>query len=110
MDGVGARFSASRRRVEQDEHDGAAMTLHIVSADERLAEANSKTTVAIFGPAGAGKTSLLRTLLASTALCVDLDAGLKSVQDWQGDKGFNRAKEQKRQLASQTLVGSRRRL
>ena len=85
MDGVGARFSASRRRVEQDEHHGAAMTLHIVTADERLAAANSKTTVAIFGPPGVGKTSLLGTLLASTTLCVDLEAGMKAVQDWPGD-------------------------
>src|SRR5918996_431090 len=61
------------------------MTLHIVTAEERLAEANSKTTLAIFGPPGAGKTSLLWTLLASTALCVDLEAGMKSVEDWSGD-------------------------
>ena len=61
------------------------MALHIVTADERLAEANSKTTLAIFGPPGVGKTSLLRTLPASTTLCVDLEAGMKSVQDWQGD-------------------------
>ncbi len=32
------------------------MALRIVSADERLAVANAKTTVAIFGPAAAGKT------------------------------------------------------
>jgi DNA polymerase III delta prime subunit len=61
------------------------MTLRIVTADERLAAANSKTTVAIFGPPGVGKTSLLRTLLASTTLCIDLEAGLKAVQDWPGD-------------------------
>ena len=41
---------------------GDTMPLHIVTADERLAEANSKTTVAIFGPPGVGKTSLLWTL------------------------------------------------
>ena len=45
---------------------GTAMTLHIVTADERLAEANSKTTMAIFGPPGVGKTSLLKTLPPST--------------------------------------------
>jgi hypothetical protein len=61
------------------------MTLHIVTADERLAEANSKATVAIFGPPGVGKTSLLWTLPASTTVCVDLEAGMKSVQDWSGD-------------------------
>jgi AAA domain len=61
------------------------MPLHIVKADDRLAEANAKTTMAIFGPPGVGKTSLLQSLLASTTLCVDLEAGLKSVQDWLGD-------------------------
>ena len=61
------------------------MTLHIVTADERLAEANAKTTMAIFGPSGVGKTSLLKTLPPETTLCVDLEAGLKSVQDWRGD-------------------------
>jgi AAA domain len=64
---------------------GTTMPLHIVTADERLAEANSKTTLAIFGPPGVGKTSLLRSLLASATLCVDLEAGMKSVQDWPGD-------------------------
>jgi ABC-type lipoprotein export system ATPase subunit len=38
------------------------MTLHIVTADERLAEANSKATVAVFGPPGVGKTTLLKTV------------------------------------------------
>jgi putative ribosome biogenesis GTPase RsgA len=33
------------------------MTLRIVTADQRLAEANGKTTVALFGPSGVGKTS-----------------------------------------------------
>jgi hypothetical protein len=60
------------------------MALQFVTADDRLAEANSKTTVAIFGPPGVGKTSLLWTLPASTALCVDLEAGMKSVEDWPG--------------------------
>jgi AAA domain len=60
------------------------MSLHVVTAEERLAEANSKTTLAIFGPPGVGKTSLLWTLPANTALCVDLEAGMKSVEDWPG--------------------------
>ena len=45
------------------------MPLRIVKADDRLAEANSKTTLAIFGQPGVGKTSLLQSLLASTTLC-----------------------------------------
>ena len=61
------------------------MSLRIVTADERLAEANGKTTIALFGPTGAGKTSLLKTLPPETTLCVDLEAGMKSVQDWKGD-------------------------
>jgi len=61
------------------------MPLRIVTADQRLAEANGKTTIALFGPTGAGKTSLLKTLPPETTLCVDLEAGMKSVQDWTGD-------------------------
>jgi hypothetical protein len=63
------------------------MTLRIVTADERLAGANSKTTVALFGPPGVGKTTLVKTVAPEPrpTLCVDLEAGLKSVQDWQGD-------------------------
>ncbi|MFN4282330.1 MAG: ATP-binding protein [Alphaproteobacteria bacterium] len=61
------------------------MTLKIVTADERLADANNKTTFAIFGPSGVGKTSLLKTLPARETLCIDLEAGMKSVQDWPGD-------------------------
>lgn len=41
--------------------------------------------MAIFGPSGAGKTSLLRTLPPEETLCIDLEAGMKSVQDWRGD-------------------------
>ena len=61
------------------------MALRIVTADQRLAEAQGKTTIALFGPSGVGKTSLLKTLPPGTTLCVDLEAGLKSVQDWSGD-------------------------
>lgn len=60
------------------------MTLRIVTADERLSAAQNKTTMAIFGPSGAGKTTLLRTLPPDTTVCIDLEAGLKSVQGWRG--------------------------
>jgi hypothetical protein len=60
------------------------MPLRIVTADERLAEARGKTTIALFGMAGVGKTSLLETLPAEETLCIDLEAGMKSVQDWPG--------------------------
>jgi hypothetical protein len=61
------------------------MPITIVTADERLAQANAKTTMAIFGPSGVGKTSLLKTLAPEATLCIDLEAGMKSVQSWAGD-------------------------
>lgn len=61
------------------------MSLRILSANERLQEAQGKTTMAIFGPSGGGKTTLLKTLPPAQTLCIDLEAGLKSVQDWPGD-------------------------
>jgi hypothetical protein len=61
------------------------MALKIISADERLASVNAKTTMVIFGPSGCGKTSLLKTLPPAETLCIDLEAGMKSVQDWPGD-------------------------
>ena len=61
------------------------MSLRIVSADERLSAANNKTSLAIFGSPGSGKTSLLKTLPAADTICLDLEAGMKSVQDWSGD-------------------------
>jgi replication-associated recombination protein RarA len=60
------------------------MALRIISADERLAEENAKTTSVIYGPAGVGKTSLLKTLPPAQTLCLDFEAGMKSVQDWPG--------------------------
>ena len=60
------------------------MALRIITADERLAAANNKTSIALFGPAGSGKTSQLKTLPPDQTLCLDLEAGLKSVQDWPG--------------------------
>jgi len=61
------------------------MALQIVTADQRLSAAANKTTMALFGPSGAGKTSLLKTLPEASTVCIDLEAGLKSVQDWRGD-------------------------
>ncbi len=61
------------------------MSLKIITADERLSGASAKTTMAIFGPTGAGKTSLLKTLPPPDTLCLDFEAGMKSVQDWKGE-------------------------
>ena len=60
------------------------MTIRIITADERLSAVGNKTSVAIFGPPGVGKTSLLKTLPADKTVCLDLEAGMKSVQDWSG--------------------------
>lgn len=60
------------------------MPVRIVTADERLSAANNKTSLAIFGPPGCGKTTLLKTLPADRTICLDLEAGMKSVQDWPG--------------------------
>ena len=61
------------------------MALRIVTADERLSHAANKTTIALFGASGVGKTTQLKLLPATETICIDLEAGLKSVQDWRGD-------------------------
>ncbi|THD71365.1 ATP-binding protein [Thalassobius vesicularis] len=60
------------------------MALRIITADERLSASENKTSLAVFGPPGVGKTTLIRTLPADKAVCLDLEAGMKSVQDWRG--------------------------
>jgi hypothetical protein len=60
------------------------MAIRIVTADERLSAAHNKTSMAIFGPPGVGKTHLLKSLPEEKTVCFDLEAGLKSVQDWRG--------------------------
>jgi ABC-type cobalamin/Fe3+-siderophores transport system ATPase subunit len=54
--------------------------MKIIGADQRLAEQRGVKAL-IVGPTGVGKTSLLRTLVTSTALFVDIEAGDLSVQD-----------------------------
>lgn len=60
------------------------MPVRIITADERLSKASNKTSLTVFGPSGVGKTSLLKTLPADETVCLDLEAGMKSVQDWAG--------------------------
>jgi len=60
------------------------MTLPIISADERMAE-HSGAKIALFGKAGIGKTTLLKTLPETSTLFVDLEAGDLAVKDWRGD-------------------------
>jgi AAA domain len=54
--------------------------MKIISADERLAEVRG-VKMLVVGPPGIGKTSLLRTLKATSTLFVDAEAGDLAVQD-----------------------------
>lgn len=74
------------------------MGLKIISADERL-KSNQGIKGVIFGPPKIGKTSLLWTLDPSNTLCVDMEAGMLSVQGWQGDSIEVRKWEDARNLA-----------
>jgi hypothetical protein len=58
------------------------MAFKIITVDERLKEQTGVKMI-IVGHYGIGKTSLLKTLDVPT-LCIDLEAGLLAVQDWQG--------------------------
>lgn len=55
------------------------MSLPIITADQRMAELRG-VKAAIFGASGEGKTSLLRTLMASSTLFFDLEAGDLAVE------------------------------
>lgn len=58
--------------------------MKIISADERMKE-NRGVKALIVGPAGVGKTTLLRTVDQASTLFVDLEAGDLAVQDLEVD-------------------------
>lgn len=58
--------------------------IKIIKADDRL-KAVPKVNIALFGPAGVGKTTQARTLDPKSTLFVDLEAGTLAIQDWAGD-------------------------
>jgi hypothetical protein len=74
------------------------MGLKIVTADDRL-QNHSGIKIVLLGPSKIGKTSLLWTLDPETTLCVDMEAGMLSVQGWQGDSIECRKWEDARNLA-----------
>ncbi len=76
--------------------------MKIINSKER-AKMVTGVKVVIFGPYGIGKTSLLKTLDESTTLCLDFEAGLLAVQDWQGDSVSIRTWNEARDIAC--LIG-----
>ena len=77
--------------------------MKIIGADERLAERRGVKAL-IVGPAGVGKTSLLRTVDPARTLFVDVEAGDLSVQDVAVDTLRPRTWPEARDLAV-ALVG-----
>jgi hypothetical protein len=75
--------------------------MKIISAEERLKQ-QTGVKMAIFGCYGVGKTSLLKTLDEPT-LCLDFEAGLLAVQEWNGDSITVRTWEDARDIAC--LIG-----
>lgn len=71
--------------------------LKIISADERMAQ-DKGVKALIVGPAGVGKTTLLRTLDPTSTLFVDLEAGDLAVQDVKVDTFQPRTWEECRDL------------
>lgn len=72
--------------------------LTIITADERMAQ-DKGVKALVVGPAGVGKTTLLRTLKSSTTLFVDLEAGDLAVRDLDVDTFQPRTWEECRDLA-----------
>lgn len=58
------------------------MALHAMTAEDRCSPAYDKTSFAIFGPFGVGKTSLLKTLPPEKTLTIDIEGGLKAIRSW----------------------------
>ncbi|WP_374699544.1 ATP-binding protein [Wolbachia endosymbiont (group A) of Limnophora tigrina] len=73
------------------------MVLKILNNSERL-KVTPSVKMVIFGPYGIGKTSLLKTIDEPT-LCLDFEAGLLAVQDWQGDSISVRTWNEARDIA-----------
>lgn len=73
--------------------------LRIITADERMAQAKGVKAL-IVGPAGVGKTSLLRTLEPERTLFLDLEAGDLAVQDVKVDTLQPRAWDECRAIAA----------
>ncbi len=76
--------------------------MKIMNSNERL-KVQTGIKMVIFGPYGIGKTSLLKTINEPT-LCLDFEAGLLAVQDWQGDSVSIRTWNEARDIAC--LIGS----
>jgi hypothetical protein len=72
--------------------------LKIITADERMAQ-DKGVKALVVGPAGVGKTTLLRTLNTKTTLFVDLEAGDLAVRDLDVDTFQPRTWEECRDLA-----------
>jgi hypothetical protein len=72
--------------------------LRIITADERMAQ-DKGVKALIAGPAGVGKTTLLRTLDVNSTLFVDLEAGDLAVRDLKVDTFQPRTWDECRDLA-----------
>lgn len=72
--------------------------LKIITADERMQE-DKGVKALIVGPAGVGKTTLLKTLDPNTTLFIDLEAGDLAVRGWPVDSMQPRTWEECRNLA-----------
>ncbi|APR99010.1 ATP-binding protein [Wolbachia endosymbiont of Folsomia candida] len=75
--------------------------MELISRTERL-KMQTGTKIVVFGSYGIGKTSLLKTIDEPT-LCLDFEAGLLAVQDWEGDSISIRTWNEARDIAC--LIG-----